>query len=390
MQVVYVDSPEGLSTAVQMMRANPDYLAMDTEFRRENTYFPELCLIQVATHDTVFLIDALAVTELDAFFEILVDPTILKVFHSGRQDLEIFCHLMHGNVTQGIFDTQIAATFLGYGESAGFEGLVLKLLGVTLDKSSRHTDWTRRPLKEEQKTYAINDVLYLRPIYEKIKDRLNQKQRLRWASDAGRSLESPTFLITPPKEAWLKLSLRSSHPRYIALVQSLAEWRETTAQRMNLPRSWLVKDEAILEIAQRKPQTLDALKKIPTLSLDDPLMGDEILALMDAVLSLPEDALPSQSLKTNLSRAQQNVLELLKLLLKTTAEDLDLNPKMIAEKEDLTFWLAATPHERESFTQDLWQTPVFWDNAQDLLDGKLTACIHHHNVIFERTRELKN
>lgn len=386
MEIVYVDSPESLESAIQIMEQETTYLAMDTEFRREDTYFPQLCLVQVATQHHVFLIDAIKISNVAPFFRILTNKNILKVFHSGRQDLEIFCHLMQGEVATPVFDTQIAAMLAGYGESAGFESLVYKLLKVSLDKSSRHTNWTQRPLKEEQKSYAVNDVLYLRPLYESMVKKLTQTGRLSWMQEEVIPLETASFLIVPPSEAWRRLSLSHPTTRHLAVLKVLTEWREDTAQKTNTPRSWLLKDEVILDIVTRRPTTPEQLRKIPHFPWDDALIRDEVFAIIQTVLAIPEDELPDLKSLPALSKSKQNILEMLKLLLKIIADQLDVNPKLIADKEDLVLWLSAdSVSDRPSHTVQGWRYDMFWKTAQELLDGNLTLRIHNDQLIIEPT-----
>jgi ribonuclease D len=382
-QIIYVDSDLNLATAITLMAKETTYLAIDTEFRREDTYFPQLCLIQVATSDCIFLIDAIKILDITPFFSILTNPNILKVFHSGRQDLEIFCHLMQGTVTRNVFDTQIAAMLAGYGESAGFESLVSKLLNVSLDKSSRHTDWTKRPLAEEQKTYAINDVLYLRPLYELIITKLIQKDRQDWIKDEVSLLESADFLITVPKQAWRKLNTSHFSSRSLYLVQKLTEWREDTAQRMNIPRSWLLKDEVILDLSLRKYASIESLKKIPHFPKEDPIVLEEVWDILQKVLNTLESELPAIETLRTLSKAEQNILDALKLLLKITADQLSLNPKLIAEKEDLIKWMTGDPSWHPKGNKKGWRARVFWEKAQDLVDGKLKLHVHKGQLKIE-------
>lgn len=383
MHITYVDSVESLHVAVHQMAAESTYLAIDTEFRREDTYFPQLCLIQVATSESIFLIDTLAIQDLSSFFKILQAPSILKVFHSGRQDLEIFCHLMKGEVTTSIFDTQIAAMLIGYGESAGFESLVLKLLGTSLDKSSRHTDWTKRPLTEEQKSYAINDVLYLKPLYEALVKKLIAKGRLEWMKEEVKPLERADFLITVPAEAWRKLSVRNSSPRYVAIFKRLMEWREFTAQKMNIPRSWLLKDEVILELASRKAITREALNKVPQFPSNDEIIANEVLEIVQNALMQPVEQLdPTETTVRSLSKAQQSILEILKLLLKVISDQLDLNPKLIAEKEELIAWVLANSAEKAFPEKIGWRYEAFWQKAEELVEGKLKLHIQKGKVVI--------
>jgi len=385
MQIVYVDSDAALHKTVQILAEEKTYLAIDTEFRREDTYFPELCLIQVATIDTVFLIDSLSGINLDPFFDILRNPALLKVLHSGRQDLEIFCHLMKGDTTTFVFDTQIAAMLAGYGESAGFESLVFKTLGVSLDKSLRHTNWMQRPLTENQKTYAINDVLYLRPLYDTLVAKLVLNKRLEWMKEETAALETAEFLIPLPSEAWNRLSTKPTSRRYLALVQQLAEWREDTAQRSNTPRSWLLKDEVILDIASRSSNAQIDLNKIPKFPKDDPLIFNEVSAIVAHTMQMSETLLPLTPALPTLSSLQQNIMEMLKLLLKLIAHQENLNPKLIAEKEDLIRWITLDPEHREQIAGSGWRHKLFWQKADALLEGKITLHVHKGRIIIDES-----
>lgn len=384
MEIVYVDSEASLSVAIEVMAAETTYLAMDTEFRREDTYFPELCLIQVATKEHIFLIDTIKINNITPFFSILTNPNILKVFHSGRQDLEIFCHLMGGSVAAPVFDTQIAAMLAGFGESAGFESLVYKLLKVSMDKSLRHTNWTHRPLTEQQKSYAINDVLYLRPLYEALVQKLQNNNRLSWMKEEVKPLETASYLVPNPSEVWRKFTLRHPTSRALEMLKQLTMWREDTAQKTDTPRSWILKDDVILEIVDRKLSTLDQLLKIHHFPKDDPLVVDEVLKIVQTVLALPEHELPMVDALHKLSKSQQNILELLKLLLKVIADDLGVNPKLIVEKEELIQWLITEPeHRRIPVDPQGWRYQLFWRKAEEVLAGNLTLKVKHHKILWE-------
>lgn len=381
MEVIYVDSQEGLSIAIQVMASETAYLAIDTEFRREDTYFPQLCLIQVATKEHIFLIDTIKIENITTFFSILTNPNLLKVFHSGRQDLEIFCHLMGGNVAVSVFDTQIAAMLAGYGESAGFESLVYKLLKVSMDKSLRHTNWTQRPLTEQQKSYAINDVLYLRPLYEVLVQKLQNNKRLSWMKQEVKPLETASYLIPNPSEVWKKFSLRHATPRELELLKQLTSWREETAQKTDAPRSWILKDDVVLDIIHKKAATMEYLFKIPHFPKDDPLISEEVLTIIQRVNDISDHELPAVDTLQTLSKSQQNLLEMLKLLLKIIAEELVVNPKLIAEKEDLIKWLTA--HENVNIDKEGWRHQMFWQKADEVLSGRLVLRVQNQKVVWE-------
>ncbi len=389
MSIVYVNTPEALTAAINEMCQETTFLAVDTEFRREDTYFPQLCLVQVATQQTIFLIDAVALKDISPFFTILENPNILKVLHSGRQDLEIFCQLMEGRVVSSVFDTQIAAMFLGQGDTPGFETLVQKLLDVSVDKSSRHTDWMQRPLTEAQKSYAVDDVLHLRPLYSLLVKQLEERGRVKWAQEESKLLENAELLIPVPLNAWKRLSISSAPPREMLAIQKLAEWREFTAQQANVPRSWVVRDESILAIAKRLPTNVEALKKGGRLQLSDDLLLQEILDLVQEVLEAEEDNLPRPHKKhTVVSKNQHGLLEVLKLLLQVIANELHLSPKVVAEKEQLVlFVLNKGDLKKMPELTTGWRKAAFWDVAIEMYVGKLCLHVNNERVTIDSQHE---
>ena len=238
------------------------YITVDTEFVREHTYWPRLCLVQIAYRDEAAAIDPLAKgLSLDPLLEVLANPNILKVFHSARQDLEIFFHLS-GSVPVSVFDTQIAAMVCGFGDAASYETLVKRLAGKALDKASRFTDWVRRPLTERQLRYALDDVIHLCTVYERLSENISKTGRTSWVSEEMIALCNPSLYRLEPNDAWRRIKARSKNPRTLAILREIAAWREREAQNRNLPRKHIIRDEALVEIAAHAPTTPEELEKV--------------------------------------------------------------------------------------------------------------------------------
>jgi ribonuclease D len=248
------------------LQAAADYVTVDTEFIRDNTFWPQLCLIQIAGPEAAAVIDPLVPgLDLAPVLALMRDPRVLKVFHAARQDVEIFYHLA-GSVPEPIFDTQVAAMVCGFGEQASFENLAQKLAGIAIDKSSRFTDWSHRPLSDRQIRYALDDVVHLRPIYERLDRQLDKNGRAVWLTEEMAVLTDPATYRVDPAEAWRRLKVRAGKPRFLAVLKEIAAWREEEAQRRDLPRNRLIRDEALLEIAAHMPTTVDDLARTRGLS----------------------------------------------------------------------------------------------------------------------------
>ena len=247
-------------------QAKAGFVAVDTEFMRENTYWPKLCLVQVGGPDEAAAIDPLADgMDLAPVFELLADRTVLKVFHSARQDIEIFVNLT-GSVPEPLFDTQVAAMVCGFGDSVGYETLVNRLAGKRIDKTSRFTDWSRRPLTDKQLRYALADVIHLRSIYDKLSRQLADSKREHWLAEEIAILVDPDTYRVEPEAAWARIKTRSTDPKFLARLRELAAWREREAQKRDLPRGRLLRDDALLEIAAHSPRTVDELARTRGLS----------------------------------------------------------------------------------------------------------------------------
>jgi ribonuclease D len=350
---------------------NAPYLALDTEFLRDQTYWPKLCLVQVASTEVAAIIDPLADgIDLKPFYELLKNPKIVKVFHAARQDIEIF-QQQGGVIPHPLFDTQVAAMVAGYGDAASYETLARRIAGVEIDKSSRFTDWSRRPLSDKQLEYAIGDVTHLRKIYEVLDAELKKTNREAWVTDEISALQNPELYAMNPANAWKRLKARTTSKRFIALLASIAEWREREAQTRDIPRGRVLKDEAILEIAAHPPESADALERIRAIpkGFANSRMGKTLMEAID----LGRRAQPPEGIEPEKPRRKrepsQAAIDLLKTLLRLRAEDANVAPRLIANADDIES-LAASEDEGVAALQG-WRAEVFGNDAQALRKGEL-------------------
>ncbi|MEO8530703.1 MAG: ribonuclease D [Deltaproteobacteria bacterium] len=353
---------------------NFPYVTIDTEFLREKTYWPKLCLVQLALPgdaetDAVLvdpLVDGLS---LEPLYELLRDTSVIKVFHAARQDLEIF--FVEGNVfPDPLFDTQVAGMVCGYGEQASYETLARSLAKVQVDKSSRFTDWTRRPLSEAQQIYALADVTHLRTIYEALKGQLEKSGRSEWIDDELATLTDPATYTTVPEDAWLKVRTRSHQPRFLAIVKELARFREEFAISQNIARSRLFKDDALLEIASAKPTNLEELQRCRLLFREGrkPDVVEGILAAVKRALALPNSALPKPQDEESAKPGSPALVDLLKVLLKARAESSRTAQRLIASSSDIDRLAAG---DRDVPVLDGWRFDAFGRDALRLCEGQV-------------------
>jgi ribonuclease D len=352
-------------------QARPGFIAIDTEFMRDKTYWPILCLVQIAGPEEAAAIDPMAEgIDLAPLFALMRDANVLKVFHAARQDIEIFFHLM-GAVPAPLFDTQVAAMVCGFGDAVSYETLAGRLAGARIDKSSRFTDWSRRPLTERQLKYALGDVVPLRRIYEKLGQRLESSGRAPWLDEEMAELTDPATYRLDPAAAWRRLKPRGNDRRMLALLHELARWRETTAQRRDLPRNRVIRDEALLEIAAHAPR--DAAELAHTRGLGkgfaESRLGSEILAVVTDVLATPESEWPEPEKRRELPPGLGPLVDLLRVLLKARAEENDVAQRLVADAEDLER-IAADDHAEVRALQG-WRHDVFGRDAIDLKHGRL-------------------
>jgi len=354
--------------------ANEKYITIDTEFLRERTYFAKLCLVQLAIpgdeDKNAVIVDTLANNlDLSPLYEIFQNQNIVKVFHAARQDLEIF-YLASGIFPYPLFDTQIAAMVCGFGDQVAYETLVRQLAKQILDKSSRFTDWSRRPLTDAQKKYALADVTHLRVIYEILSEQLVKTGRLEWVDEELKSLTSPLTYDVDPKNSWRRLKTKSNSRRFLGLLASLAEFRENFARSKNIPRNRVIKDDALLELASNKPKNLDELSR-SRLLLREARRGEiasGILAAIAKGLEIPDSELPEKQHKPDKGNVNSALADLLRVLLKSCAENTGVASKLIATTGDLD---ALAAGDRNVDALNGWRFEVFGKSALQLCDGKI-------------------
>ena len=354
--------------------AGHPYITVDTEFLRERTYYSKLCLIQIAYpgegDENAVLVDPLSADiSLEPLYDLFRNEAVVKVFHAARQDLEIF-FIDAGVIPKPLFDTQLAAMVCGFGDQVGYETLVRKVAKQSLDKSSRFTDWSRRPLTDAQKTYALADVTHLRVIYEKLAAKLAKNKRAHWVEEELQTLTNPETYITRPEEAWKRVKTRTNSARMLGIVRALAEFREAHAQSKNIPRNRVFKDDALIELASTKPQSFDDLQR-SRLLLREARKGDiakGILAAVASALALQPEYLPQVDKKEDAPDSNPALSEMLRVLLKAKTEHLGVAAKLVAAASDLDAMAAG---ERNLDMLRGWRAEVFGDEAKRLCQGEI-------------------
>ena len=357
-----------------------DYVTVDTEFMRERTYWSKLCLVQLAGPNGGVAVDPLADgIDLSPLYDLMANPKIMKVFHAARQDVEIFFNST-GKVPDPMFDTQVAAMVCGFGDAASYETLADKLAGAKIDKSSRFTDWARRPLTDKQVEYALADVTHLRVVYEKLKDRLEKTGRGHWVQEEMNILLSPSTYQINPQEVWRRLKLRSDKPRTRAVLREVAAWRELEAQRTNVPRGRVMKDEVLLEVAYHPPLSADDLSHMRGLShgFSDSRQGQEILAAVKRANDLPVSECPPGEPRRATPNGTSAIFDLLKVLLKQVCEEHNVAAKLIATSDDLE--AIAAEDEPDVNAMRGWRRQIFGEKAMALKQGKLALVIKNKKI----------
>lgn len=357
--------------------AEEPWITIDTEFIRDRTYWPRLCLVQVAGTNTAACIDPLADgIDLAPLYQLLADESVIKVFHAARQDVEIFLK-EGGAIPKPMFDTQIAAMVCGYGDQVGYEALVKKIARKSVDKSSRFTDWARRPLTDKQLNYAISDVTHLRVIYEELSAHLDRADRRGWIDDEMAILTNPSTYTVEPMEAWQRIKSRNPKPRFLALLRELAAWRELEAQRRDVPRNRIMKDDGLLEIAAQRPKDvkeLSSCRSVPQ-GFASSRAGTDILEAVQRGVDLPQDQCPQPPLRQEMPPEAGPVAEILKVLLKLRAQETGVAQRLIASTPDIE--LLAADDDADIAAMKGWRREVFGAEALEMKHGKLAITIRN-------------
>jgi ribonuclease D len=381
--MITITTTEALAEFCARATAHP-YVTVDTEFLRERTYYSKLCLVQLAVPgeeaEDAVLVDPLAEgLSLEPLYDLFRDPGVVKVFHAARQDLEIF-FVDAGVIPAPLFDTQVAAMVCGHGDQVGYETLVRKIARADLDKSSRFTDWSRRPLSEAQKKYALGDVTHLRRIYEVLAAELEETGRGPWVEEEMAVLKDPATYRVEPSEAWLRVKTRTSSGKFLAVVKELARFREGYAQSRDIPRSRVFKDDALLELASTKPADMTDLSR-SRLLLREARRGEiaeGILAAVKAGLETPAEQMPKVP-DNGRDKLQVNpaLADLLRVLLKARSEDTKVAQRLIANAADLDLLAAG---RRDVAALKGWRAEVFGNDALRLCEGKLALAAKGQSV----------
>lgn len=357
------------------------FVTVDTEFMREKTYWPKLCLVQLGGSEEARCVDVLADgIDLTPLYDLLANENVLKVFHAARQDVEIFVK-QTGQTPTPMFDTQVAAMVCGFGESVGYETLVNSICKKNLDKGSRFTDWSKRPLTERQITYALGDVTYLRHIYEFLRDKLEQNNRAVWLDEEMAALTSTDTYIVNPDQAWKRLKARTKSTKVLAVLQAVAAWREHEAQRKDMPRNRVIRDDTLIDIAHQCPKDALALERVRGMnkSIANGRYGKEMLEVIQQALALDPKDHPKAPKKKDLPKGLGPVVDLLKVLLKFKSEHNEVAQKLIANAADLE-QLAAYGEEAEVACLKGWRRELFGNDALRLRTGDLALAVNGKSI----------
>lgn len=361
--------------------SNGNIFAIDTEFLREKTYYPQLCLIQIAGNGIHFAIDPIAGDlDLSQLWDLLQDEAITKVFHAGRQDIEIFFHLT-GKVPANIFDTQIASMVCGLGDQVGYDKLVHHFLGKTIDKSSRFTDWSKRPLSEKQISYALDDVIYLEQIYPLISAQLANEQKMSWIEEEANILKASSTYDVNVDEVYKRIKIRTNKGIILNRLKHLARFRETECQRRDLPRGRFLKDETLMDLAATAPRTVQAVAKIRGLgNQKSDWLAKQLVSLIEQADSVPKNEWPELVEKKSKERAPAAVLEMLRVLLKHVCDEAKIAPRLIASAQDLER-LALSDDRSQPILQG-WRFEVFGKQALAMKKGKIAMALEKGAIRF--------
>jgi ribonuclease D len=379
MTIEYIDKPEQLTELCNRIIQEP-WIALDTEFLREKTYYPVFCLLQIATPEWVVCVDPIALPDLSELFDVINNTAITKVLHSCRQDLEIFYKLT-GKVTTPVFDTQIAAPLLGFQENPGYAMLVSSFLNINLSKAHTRTDWSVRPLSEAQIQYAADDVIYLCKIYLIMCQKLEALGRLNWLEKDFELLNNTELYQISPVNAWLKVKGKNRLTgKQLSIVQALTEWREKTAQSENRPKNWLVRDDLLLELAKLQPETVEELAKVRSMNERTVRRYGKVICQLinEAKIKSP---IPITNKVKSAKKCQklEAVLDVLTAVVRMRADENSLNPMILASRKDLEKLLS---NEAESGLLLGWRYSMVGKELQGLLQGQYTLSLSAENVLI--------
>ena len=355
--------------------------AIDTEFLREKTYYPQLCLIQIAGNGIYFAIDPLVEDlDLSGLWALLANDSITKVFHAGRQDIEIFFHLT-GHVPKQIFDSQIAAMVCGLGDQVGYDKLVQHFLGKTIDKSSRFTDWSKRPLSDKQIAYALDDVIHLEKIYPILIAQLEKENKLSWIADEARTLASDDTYLVEPEQSYKRIKIRTNKPVILNRLKFLAAFRERECQRRDLPRGRFLKDETLIDLAATAPKTIEEISRIRGIgNQKNNWLATKILEVLKQANAADKTSWPQLPDRRPAEKAPPAVLEMLRVLLKYVSDDASVAPRLIASASDLDR-LALSDDTEQAVLQG-WRYEVFGKKALSLKSGEIGMALKNGTIQF--------
>ena len=377
---IILDQPE-LETFCKELQQKP-WIAVDTEFLREKTYKPILCLIQVATDEHLACIDPLALSNIDPFLDVIYNTNIVKVFHAASQDLEIF-YWMRKSVPSPVFDTQIAAPLLGHHEQIGYSNLVKAMLDVNLPKTHSRADWTRRPLPAAQVQYAADDVIYLAKLYNVMHQKLSESARLEWLADDFKALENPHNYEKPASDMWMRI--RNSikfRGQPLSIIQKLAEWREINVRQSDLPRNWLMKDDTIIDIAKQAPRNMQDLSHIRGLN-EGTLKrhGKTLLDVIEEAIKRKPSPVPPLLKRVKLNPSQDAIVELLSTLVRIRSDELFIDSAVLAPRKELEKFLI---NPNNSVISKGWRKALIGEQLQALLEGKIRMQIIDQKIELEQ------
>ncbi len=370
--------------------AKADFVAVDTEFMREATFWPKLCLVQIAGPEAQAVVDPLAPDiDLTPLFDLMRNGAVTKVFHAARQDIEIIYN-MAGTIPLPIFDTQVAAMVCGFGDAASYGALVKRLLRKNLDKSSRFTDWSRRPLSEKQLHYALGDVTHLRGIYLKLKERLEVTGRASWLDEEMAQLVNPKTYATAPEDAWKRLKLRVRSPTDLAVLMEVAAWRERVAQSQNVPRSRVMKDDAIYDVVSQAPTTVESLGMLRTVheGFARSARGRELIEAVKRGLARRTEDIPKLQMSEPLPPTAAAVADLLRVLLKSVSARSDVAAKLIATSDDLD--RIALDGEADVAALKGWRRELFGADALALKTGSVALAVERGEIVTVPRASIKD